>query len=237
MKKRLSKALAAAGIASRRECEEIIFEGRVTVNKETVLLPQTLVDLESDRVEVDGKRIAKEERKMYFLLNKPAGYLCTNADEVVPGKRVLDLFRDIPYRLFTVGRLDKETTGLILVTNDGHFAQKVIHPSFGIKKEYLAKTAQEITPEHLKVLSEGAWVEGCFVKPHKVTKVRRGTLKIIVGEGKKREVREMLAQAGLEVRELSRIRLGSLTLNTLPIGARRELTQSEIDSFLDKAKS
>ncbi|MCH9627528.1 MAG: Ribosomal large subunit pseudouridine synthase B [Chlamydiales bacterium] len=229
MKKRLSKALAAAGIASRRASEELIFQRRVSVNGETVTLPQTLVDWERDKIVVDGEKVQGEEKKYHFLFNKPVGYLCTNA----PGTKsvVLRFFAHIPGRLYTVGRLDKETSGLILITNDGAFANRVIHPSYNISKEYLAKTSQEITPAHLEALSKGAWVEGVHVKPLMVKKVRRGTVKITVAEGKKHEVRLLLASAKLAVRELKRIRVGPFTLGTLPEGAYRELTESEHSFF------
>lgn len=228
MKKRLSKALAAAGIASRRAAEEMIFQGRVTVNGEVVKIPQTLVDWENDRISVDGERLRGEEKKIYFLLHKPPGYLCTSA----PGsKSILNLFSHISLRLFTVGRLDKETSGLILITNDGAFANRVIHPSYNVTKEYLAKTGQEITPEHLEALSRGAKIEGAWIKPVSVKKVRRGTVKIVVAEGKKHEVRLLLAHAKLEVRELSRIRIGPLTLGGLPSGGYRELSEEERAHF------
>jgi len=229
MKKRISKALAAAGVASRRACEQLIFEGRVQLNGETVLEPFTLVDLEKDRLTVDGKVIHREEKKVYYLLNKPAGYVCTTLRTSPKRKLVLDILAHLPYRLFTIGRLDKETTGLLLLTNDGHFANRVIHPSANVQKEYVAKTFQEISPEHLKKISKGGWVEGAFVKPHSVKKVRRGTLKIVVGEGKKREIRHLLENAGLKVEQLCRIRIGHLTLGGLPEGAFRELSQEEIE--------
>ncbi|MCC5831463.1 MAG: rRNA pseudouridine synthase [Chlamydiales bacterium] len=228
MKKRLSKTLAAAGIASRRAAEELIFQGRVTVNGEIVKQPQRLVDGESDRIAVDGTRIAKEEKKVYYLLHKPAGYLCTSA----PGsKSILNLFSHIPLRLFTVGRLDRETSGLLLITNDGAFANRVIHPSYNITKEYLAKTGQEITSEHLFTLSRGGKIEGSWIKPVSVKKVRKGTVKVVVAEGKKHEVRLLLAHAGLEVRELIRIRIGPLTLGGLPLGSYRELSEEELSHF------
>lgn len=184
MKNRLSKTLAAAGVASRRACEELIFAGRVKVNGEAVLLPQTLVG-PGDSLSVDGEAVAKAQRKVYYMLNKPEGYICT-ARRNATTKIVIDLFEGTDERIFTVGRLDKETKGLILVTNDGHFANRVIHPSSNIVKEYLAKTDQEISVEHLKAISSGALVEGVFVKPAHVVKVRRGTLKIAVSEGKKK---------------------------------------------------
>ena len=224
-KKRLSKALAAAGIASRRACEELIFAGRVQVNGATVKVPQTLVDWETDAIIVDGEKVSGEQKKIYYMLNKPTGFLCTN---IRPGKRaiVLDLFPE-GERLFTVGRLDKETTGLLLVTNDGHFANRVIHPSSNVIKEYIAKTAQEITPEHLEALMEGARVDEKWVRPVSVHKVRRGTFRICVKEGKKHEVRIIAERAGLKIEELTRVRIGSLVLGNLPLGAFRLLTEKD----------
>lgn len=226
LKKRLSKALAAAGIASRRACEELIFQGRVQVNGETVKLPQTQVDWEADRIVVDGETVTSEQKKIYYVLNKPTGYICTS--EPLKNQRiVLDLFPDSRERLFTVGRLDKETTGLLLVTNDGHFANQVIHPSSNVIKEYLVKTPQEITPEHLEALSQGARVDEKWVRPVSVTKVRRGTFKICVKEGKKHEVRIIAERAGLKINELTRIRIGSLLLGPLPLGEYRLLTEKD----------
>lgn len=224
-KNRLSKLLAAAGVASRRACEELIFAGRVQLNGEIVKLPQALADWR-DTIAVDGLVIAKPEDKVYYMLNKPEGYVCT-AKRSSTVKIVLDLFGDVTQRLFTVGRLDKDTKGLLLVTNDGHFANKVIHPSANIVKEYLAKTLQEVTAEHLKAISSGTLVEGVFIKPLKISKVRRGTVKIAVGEGKKREVRMLLESAGLQVVELTRIRIGGLHLGTLPEGQWRPLKEQE----------
>lgn len=224
-KNRLSKFLAAAGVASRRACEELIFAGKVTVNGTIVLVPQTMVG-DKDVIIVNGKRVTPEEKKVYYMLNKPPGYLCT-AKKMGSTKIVLELFQDVPYRLFTVGRLDKDTQGLLLVTNDGHFANEVIHPSADIHKEYLAKTDVEVTADHLSAISNGTLVEGVFVKPIRVTKMRRGTLKVTIGEGKKREVRLLLEAAGLKVKELTRIRIGGLLLGPLPLGAYREITEKE----------
>lgn len=227
---RLSKALAQAGVASRRASEEIIFAGKVTVNGVITKLPQTLVDPEKDEILVDKKPLQKE-KKVYFLLNKPIGYDCTNKRFSKNSRLVVDLFAHMPQRLFTVGRLDRATTGAIIVTNDGDFAHKLIHPSFDQTKEYVAKTGQEITADHLMRLSEGTRVQGKWVKPKLVKKVRRGTLKIAVTEGRKHEVREMLKAASLTVLELKRIRLGPFILGELPLGAFRPLTQAEIGSI------
>lgn len=225
-KKRLSKALAAAGIASRRACEEIIFAGRVQVNGQTVKVPQTLVDWNADTIIVDGENVKSEQKKVTYILHKPPGVICSN---VRPGKKMIvtDLFPNSKERLFTVGRLDKDTTGLIIVTNDGHFANQVIHPSSDIIKEYLVKTAHEITAEHLESLAQGARIDDNWVRPVSVRKVRRGTFRICLKEGKKHEVRIIAERAGLRILELCRIRIGSLLLGTLPEGAFRPITEAD----------
>jgi 23S rRNA pseudouridine2605 synthase len=233
-KKRLSKALAAAGIASRRAAEEIIFAGRVKVNGSVIKIPQTLVDWDNDTILVDEAPIKGEERKVYFILNKPHGYICSNT-RLGTKKLVVDLFTSLNLRLFTIGRLDRDTTGLLLVTNDGHFANKVIHPSSNISKEYLVKTSQEVTDVHLKEISKGTFIENSWVKPVRVEKVRKGTLKVVVKEGKKREVRLLVQNAGLDILELSRIRIGGLRLGPIPEGTFRELTESEKQEIFQKS--
>ena len=225
-KKRLSKALAAAGIASRRASEELIFMGRVQVNGETVKIPQTLVDWETDSIIVDGASVRGEQKKVCYMLNKPKGIICSN---VRVGRKpiILDLFPDSRERLFTIGRLDRDTTGLILVTNDGSFSHEVIHPSSDIVKEYLVKTTHEITDEHLEALSQGARVDEKWVRPVSVQKVRRGTFKICVKEGKKHEVRIIAERARLKILELARIRIGGLLLGPLAPGDFRPLAEKD----------
>jgi 23S rRNA pseudouridine2605 synthase len=225
-KKRLSKALAAAGIASRRAAEEIIFDGRVKVNGQVTKVPQTMVDWDKDVILVDEAPLRGEEGKVYFILNKPHGYICSNT-RLGSKRLVIDLFAHLNLRLFTVGRLDRDTTGLLIVNNDGHFTNKVIHPSSNTSKEYLIKTTQEVTDVHLKAISKGTYIEGTWIKPVKVEKVRKGTLKVVVKEGKKREVRLLVQNAGLDILELSRIRIGGLRLGPLPEGTFRELTEAE----------
>jgi 23S rRNA pseudouridine2605 synthase len=232
-KKRLSKALAAAGVASRRAAEEIIFEGRVKVNGKMVVVPQTMVDWKKDTILVDESPIKAEEEKVYFVVNKPHGFICTNTP-LGTKKLVIDLFAHLNLRLFTVGRLDRDTTGLLIVTNDGHFANKVIHPSSNISKEYLVKTSQEITDVHLKTISKGTYIEGSWIKPVRVEKVRKGTLKVVVKEGKKREVRLFVQNAGLDILELSRIRIGGLRLGPIPEGSFREMTDDDKKELFQK---
>lgn len=230
MENRLSKILASCGIASRRGAEALIFDGRVKVNGKVVTVPQTLVSFEKDLIEVNNTPI-KQEKKVYFLLNKPTGYHCTNARFAPNCKLVIDLFAHLGLRLFTVGRLDKETTGALIVTNDGSFGQKLIHPSFGHEKEYLVKTSQEIQAGHLESLSKGTRIQGQWIRPKEVKKVRRGTLKITVTEGKKHEVRELIKAAGLELLSLTRLRIGPFVLGTLPVGKWRALSEPEIEAF------
>lgn len=222
---RLSKIMAGAGVASRRACEELIFDGKVTVNGQMVLKPETHVDLAKDDIRVNDVRIKSAQPKVYYVLHKPFGYTCSS--KPLDGKKlVIDLF-DSELRLFTVGRLDRDTTGLLIVTNDGHFAQDVIHPSANVEKEYLVKTEEEISHEHLVKINKGAFVDEVFVRPVRVTKVRRGTLKVVVREGRKREVRVLVQKAGLGIVSLCRIRIGSLRLGELPEGAYREMTEKD----------
>lgn len=223
---RLSKVLASAGVASRRKAEEMIFAGLVTVNGEKVFKPETQVSLKKDVVCVKNKQIESSERKVYYILNKPSGYICSSS-RVGNKKIVTDIFKGLPERVFTIGRLDRETTGLLLVTNDGHFANQVIHPRANIQKEYLIKTSEEINHEHLERMARGTRVEGVCVKPVRVTKVRKGTAKIVVKEGKKREVRTIVEAAGLKLLSLQRTRIGGLRLGQIPLGVFRELTDNE----------
>ncbi len=223
---RLSKALAKAGVASRRACEKLIFDGSVRVNGKVELLPQAKVVIGRDQIQVGKKPILAPENKVYYLLNKPKNFICSNLHG--DNKRlVIDLFAHLPYRLFTVGRLDRDTTGLLILTNDGHFAQKVIHPSSNLTKSYLVKTGREITHEDLKTISEGVDIEGTFVKPVSVTKIRKATVKVCVREGKKREVRRLVEKADLKIITLKRIRIGGLTLGDLAEGSFRVLTEKE----------
>jgi 23S rRNA pseudouridine2605 synthase len=231
---RLSKVLAAAGVASRRACEELIVAGRVTINGAPVLLPQHPADPDSDHIKVDGKRIGPNPNKLYFILNKPKGFICTN-ERPKNGRIVGDLFHKGLPRLFTVGRLDKDTTGLLLVTNDGEFANQVIHPSSGITKEYLVKVREELDPEAMEALRRGAIVDDVFVRPTSVVRVRRGTARVTVSEGRKHEVRILVEKARLTLVSLERIRVGSIVLGDLPLGAFRPLTVSERKALLEAA--
>jgi len=233
VKRRLSKVLAENGVATRRACEEIIDEGRVYINKEKASLSNMMVDVTQDKITLDGKIFKIKENKVYFALHKPKGYLCTSAPEV--SRRVVDLIKvEKGIRLFTVGRLDKDTEGLIILTNDGAFAHKVMHPSFKIEKEYVAKVNCDLTDDHLKTISKGAFVQGAFVKPKKVVKVRKGTVKIVVKEGRKREVRHLIERAGVKVIDLKRIRIGGFSLGNLAKGSYFQFGEDDLTKLFGK---
>ncbi len=225
---RLAKFLACSGVASRRAAEELIQQGLVSINGKKCTALYTMVDPVVDTVTYRGKPVSIEHKE-YYLLHKPKGYVCTNTGGAKT-KRAVDLI-STKARLITVGRLDKETSGLIIVTNDGDFANRIMHPSFEIPKEYLVKTDKEVLHDHLVKIADGVIVEGKHVKPLSVKKVRRGTLKVVVLDGRKHEVRLLCEHAGLEVIELVRIRVGHLVLGGLPEGASKPLTVKERGPF------
>ena len=191
---RLQKYLASAGVASRRASEKLILEGKVAVNGKVVTELGTKVIPGKDKVTVDGKPVRTEEQLVYYLMNKPAGYLTTVKD-THDRPTVMDLLAGIPYRVFPVGRLDFETEGLLLLTNDGEFAYRMTHPKFKIKKTYLATVQGELTKERLQMLREGVELEDGKTAPAEVKVVRqekhRTVVEITIHEGKNRQVRRM----------------------------------------------
>lgn len=243
---RLSKVLAAAGVASRRACEELIFEAKVTVNGEVCKIPQTMVDPLKDSIYVDGQSLPRKlAPKLYFVLNKPKGYICSSGEE--DEKSVLILFDDymkiwvqrnpgIPKpRLFTVGRLDVATTGLIFVTNDGDFAHHVSHPSSGLTKEYIAAIQGKVTKRQLQTIVDGTDVQGVKCVPNSVEVMSgepgdsKTRLKIVVSEGRNHEVRHLVENAGLELQSLKRVRIGNYRLpRTLGLGKHLLLTEANV---------
>ena len=227
---RLQKLLASAGLASRRHCEEYITDGRVTVDGKTVRTLGIKVNPEVQQVCVDGERI-KPERKRHFLVNKPSGVHCTNADPM--GRiRVIDLLPPSSGRLFTVGRLDEGSEGLILVTNDGELAHKLAHPKFQVERVYRALIAGTPADETLRQLRQGLYfTEGKF----RVRDIRRiktngnaTIVEVILTEGQNREVRRLFARVGHKVMKLKRVGFGPLRLGDLPTGAVRPLLSGEL---------
>ncbi len=216
------------GLAPRRTWQERLAQGRICIDGQVIKgLSHAFNPLKS-HVEFDGQELKSGSGLHYFMLHKPRGYQCTNAG---PGKKVVDLFEEIGARLFTIGRLDKDTTGLILVTNDGDLNQKIAHPSNQISKEYLVKVNKEVEDHHLKMMSSGCQVEGRFVKPLRVKKVRRNTFKIVVADGRKHEVKHIAKSADLDVLELKRIRIGGLVLGNIAEGQWKEMGLKEIEAI------
>jgi 23S rRNA pseudouridine2605 synthase len=222
---RLNTFIARFYPTSRRKAEELIFQGAVIVNEQVQTQPFTRIT-SRDKVVVEGVPIKAKKGHVYFALNKPRGFVCSEK-RFKQEKLVTDLFPNVTERLFTIGRLDKDSEGLILLTNDGAFAQQVSSPKSGVEKEYIVKTVQEITHEHLVKLSKGGFVEGSYVRPKAVVKVRKGTTKVILKEGRKREIRVLFQKAGLEIVELKRVRIGNLVLGSLEPGYHRQILESE----------
>ncbi len=228
---RLQKVLAHAGLGSRRSCEELILKGRVTVDGKVVRELGTKVDPRRSKVAVDGEPV-RVEPHAYYAVFKPKGYVSTNNDP--SGRpRVVDLLPEIPQRVYTVGRLDEMSVGLILLTNDGNLAHKLAHPKYGVEKLYRVVVAGSPPKEVLDQLTEGIWLAEGKVRAKKVRAVgKRGEstiLEMVLSEGKNREVRRMLAKMGHKVMSLTRIAVGPVTIKGLTAGQWRPLTSREVD--------
>jgi 23S rRNA pseudouridine2605 synthase len=222
---RLQKVLASTGYGSRRVCEDLIAAGRVTVNGELAVLGRR-VDPDHDRIEVDGAPIGVRPGLVYYLVNKPAGVVTTSSD--THGRRtVVDLVPASP-RVFSVGRLDADTEGLLLMTNDGDLANRIAHPSHGVEKEYLAEVAGgRVAAGGLRRLREGIDLDDGRTAPAQVSQPDPGVLRITIHEGRNRQVRRMCEAIGHPVRRLVRTRIGPLTDRHLRPGSWRELTVDE----------
>jgi len=226
---RLQKFLSAAGVCSRRKGEEFIRAGRVRVNGRVVAELGAKIDPEQDRVSVDGTPVQPEVPSVYIALNKPPGYVtsCRHA-----GKRiVLDLV-DVPQRIFPVGRLDKDSTGLLLLTNDGRLHQKLSHPSFDHEKEYDVSVERPISDGALQRMAEGMPILDGRTRPAEVRRTGERRFRIVLKEGRNRQIRRMVRRLGNEVVELKRIRVAAVRLGRLSEGAWRYLTDLEVKALL-----
>jgi 23S rRNA pseudouridine2605 synthase len=233
---RLQKVLAAAGVASRRACEVMISEGRVEVNGRLVTEQGLRVDPERDVLRIDGSRIPPPRRHAYLVLNKPRGVVSTLADP--EGRRTLaDFVAGRRERLFHVGRLDTDTEGLLIMTNDGEFAQRLAHPSYEVPKTYLAEVTGVIRAATLNQLRSGIVLDDGAVKPSSVKLVSTGAdkslIKITLQEGRTHIVRRTMEAVGHPVRRLSRIGIGPVRLGNLKVGELRDLTREELGGLLD----
>ncbi|MGI8845676.1 MAG: pseudouridine synthase [Thermoleophilaceae bacterium] len=222
---RLAKYLAHAGVASRRASERLIADGRVRVGGETVSDPARDVE-EASGVEVDGEPVAPEPREVHAL-HKPAGVVSTAAD--THGRRTVVELVASPRRLYPVGRLDADTTGLILLTNDGELAERLTHPRYGVEKVYRCSVRPaEVSAEAVSRLRTGIELDDGMTYPAKVSVLGPGLLEISIAEGRKRQVRRMCEAVGYQVSSLRRVAFGPLALGSLPEGETRPLTEAEI---------
>ena len=228
---RLQVYLSHSGVSSRRHAETLIEEGRVKVNGEIVREKGTKVSPE-DIVTLDGKQVRLEVEKRYVLLNKPAGYVCSSKDE--KGRReALSLIKDAyTERLYNVGRLDMMSSGAIIFTNDGEFCKRVEHPSAQIQKEYEVTTVSPFSNDVLQHFARGVRVEGVFYKAFKVSRLASCKMRIVLIEGKNREIRHVLQHFGIKIARLVRVRIGNVKLGNLKEGESRELSKKEVEELL-----
>lgn len=226
---RLQKFLSAAGVCSRRKGEEFIRAGRVRVNGLVVAELGAKIDPEQDRVSVDGTPVQPEVPSVYIALNKPPGYVtsCRHA-----GKRIVLELVDVPQRIFPVGRLDKDSTGLLLLTNDGRLHQKLSHPSFDHEKEYDVSVERPISDGALQRMAEGMPILDGRTRPAEVRRTGERRFRIVLKEGRNRQIRRMVRRLGNEVVELKRIRVAAVRLGRLSEGAWRYLTDLEVKALL-----
>lgn len=230
---RINRFLASAGLGSRRACEDLVREGRVYINNAVVTDLATQVDPD-DIVRV-GRRIVKMQSPVYLLLNKPPGYVCTRSDEF-GRKTIFDLVPEQRGRLFHVGRLDKESEGLILLTNDGNFTEQLTHPSHQIDKEYEVVIDEPFNPDHAAKLLRGMTLEVGRARMESVKILAPTKLRVILRQGLKRQIREMLWKVGYRVKKLVRVRIGPLVDPRLKPGYWRPLDREEIEALKSSAK-
>lgn len=225
---RLNKYISEQGIASRREADRLIVDGMVKVNGKVVIELGSKVNPAQDKIEVNSQLMKSKKKLLYIALNKPKGYVCSVKATKEDPDIVTDLI-DVPERIYPVGRLDKETTGLLLLTNDGTLVNKIIHPSSESEKEYEVSFFQQIPEGALQKLREGVKILGGKTLPTTVKKIAPAKIRIILKEGKNRQVRRICQKVGYPVKNLKRIRIKDLILGNLPLGHWRFLKKNEIE--------
>lgn len=229
--KRLQVLISEAGIASRRASEKLILNGKVRLNGKIVRVLGTKADPRLDQIEVDGKKIElKKSEKIYFIFHKPLGVTTTLSDPHAR-KTIRDFFQDVKERVYPVGRLDRNTTGLLLVTNDGDLANKLMHPKFGVEKKYHVVIDQTLTLEEIKTLQSGIPMDGKKTAPCKISTLSPCRFEVILHEGRKRQIRRMMEYVGKKVLCLHRKSYGFLELGKLKPGQKRPLTLKEINEL------
>ena len=229
---RVHKFLSAAGFTSRRKAEVLIRQGRVAVNEKIIEDLGRQIDPQVDEVRVDGILVKLEAQWIYVMLNKPAGYVtsCSHAGQTI----VLELV-DLPQRIYPVGRLDKQSTGLLLMTNDGRLHHRLSHPSFDHEKEYIVTVSQPIASKDLRRMAKGVYLDGSLTRPAVVRRLNSRRFSIVLKEGRNRQIRRMVAQVNNQVLQLHRVRIGSLRLGRLAPGHWRLLSKRERERLLSGA--
>lgn len=235
MQERIQKIIAASGVTSRRAAEQLISAGRVTVNGTKAVLGQS-ADPEMDEIRIDGERLPRKKGHTYVMLNKPKGYVTTMHDQE-DRPTVADLVRVPGKRLYPVGRLDMYSEGLLIMTDDGELANRLMHPSHGVEKTYIVDVVGENIRAGMRQMREPMEIDGCMIQAIDVQLIRqgggRGQLEVKIGEGRNRQVRKMCDQCGLKVQRLVRVSEGNLQLGDLPSGKWRHLTSEEIHALME----
>ncbi|CAM3548510.1 pseudouridine synthase [Pseudostreptobacillus hongkongensis] len=221
---RINKYIAESGFCSRRKADELIMDGRVTINKNIAIIGSEVED--GDIVRVDGEKLTVKKDYEYYILNKPKRVLCSNEDRQ---KRTLavDLIKS-KKRLFTYGRLDYMTEGLIIISNDGDIYNNVMHPKKKLYKSYVAKIDKEITEDHIEALKHGVVIDGVRTLPAKVKIIAKKEIRIAIHEGRNRQIRKMFETLGYTVKNLRRVKVGELSLKGLEVGQYRKMSEDEI---------
>lgn len=227
---RLQKVLAAAGIDSRRNCEELILDGIVRVNRKVVDTLPAFVNPDCDRITVNGRAVRISAKRVYYLLNKSKGVICTSNDP--QGRKTAVDMIDCQERIFCVGRLDADTTGLIILTNDSELTNRLTHPSYEVSKTYLVTVKGTVSPEQIEKLKKGVWLSEGKTNRSSVKLMHRkpdqSTIEIMIRQGLNRQIRRMFAKVELRVKSLKRIKIGKLTAKGLGIGQFRALRETEV---------
>jgi len=233
-KERLQKILSAHGVASRRKAEQMILDGRVSINGVTATLGQS-AELEHDVIAVDGDPLSNREDHVYIMLNKPSGYVTTVSDEF-GRKTVMELVADLGIKVYPVGRLDLNTEGLLVFTNDGDFANRLMHPSHSLQKTYIANVKGDVQ-KACELMRESLVIDSYTVHAVSVelleSRADGGVLKITVAEGRNRQIRKMCTVCGVRVRYLKRVSIGALKLGDLKLGKWRHLSEVELRSLVN----
>jgi pseudouridine synthase len=240
MKERLQKIISRAGIASRRKAEELIIDGRVRVNNEIIIELGSKADITKDRITIDGEAISSPENRVYLILNKPSGYICSRND---PENRptVLDLIKNINERIFPVGRLDYDTEGLIVLTNDGDFSQILQHPSSNIPRTYLVKVKEIPKEEDLARLRQGIYIDKIKTNEAKIKIVNKlpknAWLEVVLWEGRNRQIKKMFEAIGHRSLRIVRTEFGPISLKNLAQGTFRFMNRKEINDVRKLGRS